>query len=434
MGASCRAATLALLAALALVSVWNALHYPPGLGYDAIDHIAYAEGLRAGDGFPDGIGEYYTPPGFYTLAAGAMEVGDRIGMGDPRRAAQLLNALLAFATGLLLLALARELFPGRRLLHVAALGFFVCSAVLLKAAAMFHPETLDLFLSTLALLLAARMIVRDDYRLATAAPLGLALGAGQLVRAFSLWTFAVCLLALAAAALGDPGRRRKIIGAAAITVAATAVVAGPWYAYQARSYTNPIFDRPQVAKPLWERRPVEFYVGPGLPEVITQPFRPAFQNRFWPQLYAEWWGDWFGVYAWQAAKGDPGPGTRRELVAQSVVGLLPTGLAVAGWLLLLWGAARRLRRSPERLLVALLPLAGIAGMLYFTVSYPTPDGDVIKATYMLTTLPAWALAFGAAAERLRPRRGGLLLAALAAAAALVSLRFSLYGSPLGGLL
>ena len=25
-------------------------------------------------------------------------------------------------------------------------------------------------------------------------------------------------------------------------------------------------------------------------------------------------------------------------------------------------------------------------MLYFTVSYPTPDGDVIKATYMLTAV------------------------------------------------
>ena len=52
MAARSRALTIALLAALALVSVWNALHYPPGLGYDAIDHIAYAEGIRAGDGLP----------------------------------------------------------------------------------------------------------------------------------------------------------------------------------------------------------------------------------------------------------------------------------------------------------------------------------------------------------------------------------------------
>ena len=73
MAARSRSLTLALLAALAVIACWNALHYPPGLGYDAIDHIAYAEGIRAGEGFPDGIGEYYTPPGFYTLAAGAME-------------------------------------------------------------------------------------------------------------------------------------------------------------------------------------------------------------------------------------------------------------------------------------------------------------------------------------------------------------------------
>jgi hypothetical protein len=429
-----RAATGLLLAVLAVAAVWNALHYPPGLGYDAVDHVAYMEGIRAGEGLPDGIGGYYTPPGFFTLAAGATEVGERLGLGDPLRLTQLVNAALLVGTALLLLALARELWPGRRVLHVAALGFLVASALGLKAAAMFHPETLDLFLSTLALLLAARMIVRDDYRLAHGLALGAVLGAGQLVRAFSLWTFAVVLLALGAAALGDPGRRRAILGSVAAAVAATAAVAGPWYVHQAREYSNPIFDRPQVAKPLWERRPVEFYVDPGLPELVTRPYRPSFENRFWPQLYAEWWGDWFGVYAWEAVKGDPSPAVERELTAQSLAGLLPTGLAVGGWLALLIGAARRLRASPERLLVALLPLAGIAGMLYFTVSYPTPDGDVIKATYMLTTLPAWALAFGVATERLARGAWAPVLMPLLVLAALVSLRFALVGSPLGGLL
>lgn len=433
MAARSRALTLALLAALALVSVWNALHYPPGLGYDAVDHVAYAEGIRAGEGLPDGIGEYYTPPGFYTVAAGAMELGDRLGLGDPRRLVQLLNAALAFGTALLLLALARELWPGRDILHVAALGFFVGSALILKAAAMFHPETLDLFLSTLALLLAARMIVRRDWRPQRAVLLGVALGAGQLVRAFSLWTFAVVLLALAAAAFADQGRRRAVLLAGATVVAATAAVAGPWYVHQARDYTNPIFDRPQVAKPIWERRPLEFYVDPGLPEVVARPYRPAFENRFWPQLYAEWWGDWFGVFAWQSGKGAPGPEARRELRAQSVAGLLPTALALAGWLGLLALSLRRLRAAPERLLVSLLPLAGIAGMLYFTVSYPTPDGDVIKATYMLTTLPAWALAFGVAAERVARGRLGFVVVTVLVVAALVSLRFGIYGSLLEGL-
>ena len=82
----------------------------------------------------------------------------------------------------------------------------------------------------------------------------------------------------------------------------------------------------------------------------------------------------------------------------------------------------------------LLPLAGIAGMLYFTVSYPTPDGDVIKAAYMLTTIPAWALAFGYATERAIQTRARVPVVAVLIAAAVVTLRFGLYGSPLGGLL
>ncbi len=80
---------------------------------------------------------------------------------------------------------------------------------------------------------------------------------------------------------------------------------------------------------------------------------------------------------------------------------------------------------PARLPVVLLPGLGIIGYLYFTVSYPTPDGDVLKASYMLTTAPAWALAFGYGVERL-PRRGRLVVAAVLAASALASLPFLLY--------
>ena len=72
-------------------------------------------------------------------------------------------------------------------------------------------------------------------------------------------------------------------------------------------------------------------------------------------------------------------------------------------------------------------------MLYFTVSYPTPDGDVIKATYMLTTVPAWALCFGYGLDSVLERRPRLLLplCILLGLAALSGLRLALYGSPLG---
>jgi hypothetical protein len=169
-----------------------------------------------------------------------------------------------------------------------------------------------------------------------------------------------------------------------------------------------VFDRPTPHEAIWERRPARFYVGLGLPEVFTEPERPHFRNEALPTTYSEVWGDYFGVW-----RGD------RE--RQSFLGLLPTLLALVGWVLLL----ARSWRVPALLPVAILPGLALLGYLYFTVSYPTPDGDVLKASYMLTAAPAWALAFGYAIERL-PGRIRLVSCAVLIASGLASLPFLLY--------
>jgi hypothetical protein len=172
-----------------------------------------------------------------------------------------------------------------------------------------------------------------------------------------------------------------------------------------------------------------------LPEVISSPVKPHFANRFWPQLYAEGWGDYYGVFVWNNGDPEPAPDERRTLVAQMALAVVPTLLFLAGWIALSVRSLRpgELREAPERLLVTLLPLAAIAGMLYFTVSYPTPDGDVIKATYMLTAAPAFALCFGYAVDELVGRRPrlGIVLAALLVLAAVSGVRVAVFGSPLG---
>jgi len=117
----------------------------------------------------------------------------------------------------------------------------------------------------------------------------------------------------------------------------------------------------------------------------------------------------------------PSKSVRDELRVQSVVGLLPTLLAVGGWIALLLASLR----SPPRLPVALLPAVGLLGYLYFTVSYPTVAGDVLKALYLLTTAPAWALGFGYALDRLRGR-AWLVVSALVAVCAVADLPFLVY--------
>jgi hypothetical protein len=394
-------AAAALVAAFALVAGWNAYEYPSGAGYDVGQHREYAD-LLIHHGEIPGAGtrsEYYTPPGFYALAGVATVIGEHVHAGDPHKLGQVLNWLVLVASAGVLWLLARELFPGRVWLQLSALAFFCFLPVVLRVGAMFHPEPLSMLLTAVALLLAARMLGRRDYRWQLAAATGVALGLGQLVRAFSLWTFVAVVLAFAVARAWRP---------LVVVVLATAVVASPWYVRQTIKYGDPVFDRPQPHEAVWDRRPARFYVGTGLPEVFTEPIRPHFANEAIPTTYSEVWGDYFGVWR----------GSRER---QAFLGLLPTLLAVAGWLVLLV----RSRRVPARLATALVPGFGLLGYLYFTVSYPTPDGDVLKASYMLTTAPAWALAFGYAMDRL-PGRARLAAAAVLGASVLASLPFLLY--------
>ena len=163
--------------------------------------------------------------------------------------------------------------------------------------------------------------------------------------------------------------------------------------------------------------------------MFSRPYRPYLVNLAGPQTYSDIWGDWYGVFAWSAkTQATPSGGIGGWLSVQSVLGLVPTALAIAGWLALLWRSFRR--RLAERLLVSLLPLAGIAGYLYFTVSYPVPDGDVLKPTYMLSTLGAWALCFGWFVDRVGSRSPRLVAVGLGVTAVLF-LPFVVYKGAVG---
>ena len=419
-------------AALAgLIVLWNVAAYPAGAGYDAASHREYADFLIQHHRLPirGETPEYYSPPLYYGVAGAVTWVGRQLGLGDPHKLGQLLNVPAVIGTVLLVAALARLLWPELRWLPPVAAGFVALSPVMTRTASMFNPEPTDLFVSTLCLFLAARILVRRRFDVRSALFLGLALGAGEMVRQFSLWTLAVVVLAYLAALAVQKADRRALAGSLAVVIAACAVVALPWYVYRAVHYGNAVFDRPHSTKPLWERRPARFYVDPGLPGLFRQPYRPHFVNLALPETYADLWGDWYGVFEWSNAKqARPSPVQNVWLVFQNVLGIVPTLLAVGGWLVLLGRSL--VRRDPPRLLVSLLPLAGIAGYLFFTVSYPTPDGDVLKPTYMLTTLGAWALCFGWLATTLGTRRPRLVYGTLALIA-LLDLPFVVYKGGVG---
>jgi hypothetical protein len=420
-------AVAAVVALVAVVAIRNAVVYPAIAGYDAREALDYANRLVRDGDLPDEAASAYTPPGFFAVGGAGILLGEDLGLENPERVGQVVNALAATGTVVLLLVLVRELWPGRRRLHVAALGFVVACPVVFKASAMFHPEPLSLLFSTAALVLVARMLMRRRYSLLAALGVGVALGAAQLVRAWSLWTVGVVFVALGVALAVRSGERRSLGRAVAVVVTVTVALPLPWYGYRLSEASNPIFDRPQPTDPLWDRRPAAFYVSLGLPDLVVDPVRPSFHDRFAPLAYSEIWGDYYGVWHWNGSRGPPSESEHRETVVQSIVGAPFTLLALAGWLALLAYSIRRPADEPALLLVTLLPAAALLGVLYFATAYPTVDGDTAKGSFMLTAVPAWAASFGFAVDGIGRRFPRLLLplAVALVVCAAVSLRFGL---------
>jgi hypothetical protein len=444
------ALTAALIAVLSAVVVYNAFHYPSVSGYDAEIDIEYARTLVTDWRIPTELANSYTPPGFFLLAGPLVELGDRMGLSDVGDLAQLLDGALTVGTAILLAALCAIALPRRPWLRFTAVAFFVSCPIVLKTAAMFHPQPLVAFLATLALVLVARMLRNRRYGMGEALALGLVVGAGQLVRSVGIWTLGVVCIALLAAAIGRAGERRPALRSLLVVGVTGVLIALPWYAYLQTRYSNPILGRSSApssvvdapalvpgraaaqapfrlfaAAPQLPSERLWFFVDPGLPDVVTAPYRGRLAPAFWPLLYSDTWGDYFGVWKWGSVQKPMSTSIENRLTVQAAVGVLPTLLAAAGLLALTGLAVTRVRSRPELVPIPLMPLVAVAGTLAYARSYPTVDGDTVKALFLLPAVPAFAVCFGFAVETIahRSRSVALALGALLTVCLVVSLAF-----------
>ena len=341
------------VAVLAVVVVHNAFTYPSVSGFEAEADIAYARAVVEHWRIPTELtNNYYTPPGFFLLGGGMIKLGGRYGVDEPAHLGQLLNGLLAVGSAILLAVLCAIVFPGRAWLRCAALGFFVSLPVVLKTAAMFHPEPLVAFLALLATVLAARMIAVGRYRLGSAFVLGIVLGAGQLVRSAGIWELGVVCLALLATAVARPADRRRALRALVVAGIVGVLVAAPWYVHLQTTFSNPIFGRSSlpatthpathpaaavvpgrfaapaafrlaVAARVLPSQRLWFYADPELEATFESPWRSGLTPAYWPITYTEMWGDYYGVWKWGSVFKPLSPSTARRLRSRVRSGCSP---------------------------------------------------------------------------------------------------------------
>ncbi|HEV8462949.1 MAG TPA: glycosyltransferase family 39 protein [Gaiellaceae bacterium] len=443
--------TIALsLLVIVYVGAWNAAKYPIVLGYDAQPNAAYAHVLLDQHHIPrpDQSGESNQPPAYYFLAG----VAARVGLHWPfnwrearpftaqlpeasYRGAQIFNVVLVFLTALCVLWLARTVAPDRPWVWAASVGFFAFLPVVSKTEAMFHPENLNMLCSAAAMASITQMLAQRRFRWWLVTILGVSLALGLATRASAIFTLLAVLLGTAIAAT-VPGIRSQVpwrrLGA---VVLAAAILVTPWIAYRAvvrhqgplnetsRLFNAALHPRSHQLSDVLTSHKKFFHVA--VVDIFRNPWRSHFKNQAFSQTYVEIWGDWLGNMAWSSYDPEPSTGARKILKDQSLVGVLPTTLAIAGWLMLVGMSFRRRELAP----LALLPLIAVGGYFYRSYVSLTHDGDLLKAAYALNSAPVWSLGFGIATAWLAARslllRYGMI--ALFVAFAILELRFVMYG-------
>lgn len=418
MSRAYRGIVAAVLAAEATLLAWNAWHYDWLRGYDAFANAQYAGVVTREYRLPSAAesGVWHTPPLWFALAGALGRLTAALDLGHPQRPGQLVAAAAGLAICVLVLLLARALWPERPVLHIVALVLAAASPALVRASAMYHPETLAVALATGGVLLVARAL-RARWTLRAAAAAGALLGLACLTRA---WAIPVLAAVLVVAGLDAQSTRRwaPVVVCAAVALALTA----PWLVNQQVAHGSALaFNRPPPPEPLLYRRPASFYLGPRSLRALEHPITPLFRNELVPHVYADWWGDW--ALTWDGPPPPPPGGLLpahvvSERARQSLLGVVPSALALAGVLAL--GLLAGARRSAPLALLPSSALAVVAAFLLFAVRFPSTDGDTIKGTYLLMALPAATVGAAFVSDVLRPRGRGWEAAGVVALAALVA--------------
>ncbi len=335
--------------------------------------------------------------------------------------------LLALGAGIGLIVvsalISRELWPGHPVRWLATAAFAAAYPVVLQLSVLFHPETTSALLAALATLVTITSSRRAwPLRLGVAA--GLLCGLGLLTRQSAV-VLVACVLIVPLLASGR--RAGRFVAAAA---AVTLLVSGPWLGYAAYTWGNPL--QGNLQRPgdmIAGGEPLSFYASFPIVSLVAHPYRPYLANELLPQLHADLWSDWFGVFranGWSS----PSAVSRATASSMSALGLIGDALALGG--LAAFGVpafARVVRRRADAgadvafAFLALLAVTAFAGLALQIVRYPQIGGVEIKTSYLLFTAPAWAV-FSVAAWLTLARRHRLLRTGLAVAAGLYAISYA----------
>ncbi len=276
----------------------NVVRTTPTQGYDWPGHLTYLHHVARYWRAPSAAvtPQFFNPPLYYFCVAALHRlVGGALG-----QVGQIFNTLLAGATLFLLMLIGYKAWHGHLLPGAALVGLYVCNPTVYRAFGMVRPEAMLIPLFAGAGVLVLWSAEDSQVRWPVIAVCsgmisGIAVGVRQwgvfLEIAFLLWmavTYAKASQASFLEGLGYLALQMVVfLGLAALFFS---VRGGDVLTFNAPS---------QVPDPA-------FVTDLELKALFTHPVRPAINYRFWPVLYADFWGDYWRY--WREALGrDPMP-------------------------------------------------------------------------------------------------------------------------------
>jgi 4-amino-4-deoxy-L-arabinose transferase-like glycosyltransferase len=370
------------LAAGAALRVWNALHYPVFMGYDAKGNWEYIQMLMEDWTLPDPEAAWSTvhPPFFYGLGAAVGRLQSQPDADSVGLAVSLLSAAIGLAAVAATAALVLRLSGGNILRAALATLLLVFLPVHISMSAMLSEELLTSALASFTLVGLVWEMARPEAERRSSlrvALLGAVAGLALLTKLSALMLVGAGGLALLAEA-----QRRGYAPAlrSAIVFGVSASLVGGWfylrnvflhgYLYPHGVSTHSImFEMPPGSRGI-----SDYFYFPSATFSAAQAADARMLHSVWGVTYQS---IWFDPHRHFLPRWTPGLDLAARILL--VAALLPTGAFLVG---LFRGARRALlaRSAPDRVLVALV-VATLAGYVAFT--FRNPWFVTVKGSFLL---------------------------------------------------
>jgi 4-amino-4-deoxy-L-arabinose transferase-like glycosyltransferase len=431
-----RWAVIGAYIAINAIVFYNARRHDPGIGYDSDAHLHYMMALSHGRLPTSGdTGEFFSPPLPYVPGAIALAMGH--GLECSFKIAQYAQFAFSLVLTFFLLQLCGLIKKDDDRLGLIALLCLGMIPAYYKTFAMIRGEPLLATLAVVIAWLAVRTFVaKERMSVIAAIVLGLLLGAAAISRQWGIFLIPPVVL-LGAWRMRRDGKFWPAFRTLAIAGLFCAISGSWYYLHLHRTYGSmTAFNRSKETID----RPLGFYIGFPVARVISKPIRPD-EARRWvlPILYCDTWGDYwmhFLIYG-ENRRGrytqgnyitsERVPPYRRAVRTNmhqirpylrriNALSLLPTAVMLAGLGYGVMTIVRLLRTSPlpadQRLadvpaltvaFATLIVVSTMSGYYWFLKNYTDTNGDTIKASYILQTMPFAALMGAVLLRRLLER-------------------------------